>query len=110
MGGDARVKIIAIPFQNDMATLIIQGRKTATTRNKRYGIEGDCFLVASDKKAVTCRLLAVRHLILEQVAFQWWREEGFHSVEGFINKWEELHPRKGYIWNQKVWVHQFEVG
>ncbi len=100
---------ITMPFSEDMAKAVINGRKTATTRTKRYGAEKDTFVVNYRGQKVTCRILTIHAIELERVAFGWCKEEGFDSVEGFIDKWKELHPRKGYVPGQKVYLHQFEA-
>jgi hypothetical protein len=94
---------IKIPFTPDMAEAISHGRKTMTTRTKKYGKVGDTFTVWGKD----FELIDIQFISLERVALGHYQEEGFHSVEGFIKKWEELHPRKGYIPNQLVWLHVF---
>ena len=95
---------INIPFSPDMAEAVITGRKTCTTRTKRYGKPGDTFIVKSKEM----ELVDVSQVTVGYVAFCLHQEEGFHSVEGFINKWKELYPRKGYVQSPLVWLHIFE--
>jgi hypothetical protein len=98
--------MINIPFLPDFEIDMMIGRKTATTRTKKYGKQGDQF--------ISCGILYeltddVTILTLDEVAHSWYTEEGFATPEQFIVCWIKLHPRKGYIPKQKVFLHQFKV-
>jgi hypothetical protein len=86
-----------------MAEAAIDGLKTCTSRNKAYGNAGDTFKI-KDKTFV---LIAVVNWSLRSVAEMLYIAEGFDSPDSFKLKWVKLHPRKGWIDEQKVWVHFF---
>jgi hypothetical protein len=52
-------------------------------------------------------LLAVAKLPLEEVSKNLFRQEGCSSPEEFREIWAELHPRKGFVPEQMVYVHWF---
>jgi len=93
---------MVIPFRKDMQALILAGKKTATTRTKRYGIVGDWFYIGSKAYVLT----NVEKVTLGYVATQKYRDEGFESPHDFIHVWQQIHP-KGFIDEQKVWLHEF---
>lgn len=95
---------ISIPFREDMTAAILAGRKSCTSRNKRYGRLGDTFPLS----ARTYRLVAVRRLRLGFVARELFKEEGTGSPVEFAALWAEIHPRKGWDPEQLVWTHFFE--
>jgi len=45
---------------------------------------------------------------LSIVAYDWFREEGFRSTKEFMETWKRIHPRRGYVPDQTVWVHFFK--
>ena len=100
---------VFIPFHEDMAFQILAGRKTCTSRNKRYGNPGDTFNVRDETEETVCELTEVKKEKLQTVAYEYYRAEGFNSVEGFVDKWNEIHPRKGYQPLQEVWLHIFKL-
>ncbi len=95
--------MIEIPFREEFREPMLEGRKTCTSRNRRYGEPGDRF-VAFD---ATFELTAVFQAQLEYVACVLWQEEGVSGPEHFKRVWTELHPRKGWAPEQVVWVHKF---
>lgn len=86
-----------------MAKAALDGRKVCTSRNKRYGEPGDTFPI----EGVEFRLFATECVCLNRVAYCFYRQEGFDSPEGFIAKWNEIHPRVGYEEEHMVWLHWF---
>ncbi len=94
---------ITIPFRDDMKKAILEGRKSATTRNKRYGKEGDTFMLDGQKFV----LRYIHKMPLDAVARNLWMEEGCSSKEQFIEIWKQIHPRAGFIARQLVYVHEF---
>ncbi len=94
---------INIPFQEQFREAMLLGRKTMTSRFKRYGHVGDEFL-AFDAKF---RLIAVARTDLSYVAEEHYREEGFQSTEEFYLAWKKIHPRRN-TFDSSVWAHQFE--
>ena len=94
---------VEIPFLPEFETAIVTGRKTATTRTKRYGSPGDCFEAFGRAFVIT----DVRRMLLGTVAHQYYLEEGFDSDVDFIQCWTRIHPRKGYEPRQLVYLHLF---
>ena len=94
---------IAIPFLPEWGPAMIEGRKTCTTRTRKYGEPGDHF------SAFGClfQLTQVERMWLDNV-LRLWRQEGVASPEDFVKIWKRLHPRRGFDENWKVWVHHFE--
>jgi hypothetical protein len=99
---------ISIPFREDMSLAIICREKTATTRTKRYGSIGDEFIVDYQGYKLECVITDIKRLKLSEVAYCYHRQEGFDSVEGFVETWCEIHPVRGFDHNQLVWLHSFE--
>jgi len=95
---------IDIPFLERWKSKMLTGHKTATSRSKRYGNIGDTFTCFG----VTFQLVDVSKQTLTFVAVHLYDFEGCSSPEQFRRVWEELHPRRGYIGSDKVWVHRFE--
>jgi hypothetical protein len=97
---------IILPFRPDMRTLILQGRKTATSRFRRHGHPSDHFYVDGRRFVIT----EVRLKTLGWVASTFYKEEGFDSPDGFWQVWREIHPKRSDP-EALVWVHIFkEVG
>ena len=96
-------KEIDIPFCYQMKKAISNGKKTMTSRYKRYGEAYDWFELCGKRFVIT----AVYKDILKNVADKY-EKEGFETREDFIRTWKQLHPKKGYRENDKVWVHEFK--
>lgn len=94
---------IEVPFLPEFEKPMLEGRKTCTSRNKRYGDAGDTF----DKFGATFKLTEVTRYTLQGVAHNFYCEEGFNCAGEFISIWNRLHPRKQYVPTQLVWVHFF---
>lgn len=94
---------IAIPFSDRFANAMIQERKTATTRYRRYGHAGDYF------EAFGCLFCIdeVKLVYLWRVARLSFHLEGFDSEQEFIDCWISLHPDPGYRPNDRVYYHRF---
>jgi len=95
---------IRIPFNNWSRERLKKGIKTATSRNKKYGEVGDTFVV----DGVTYELEVVTKVSLQSVLDVCYDIEGAKSKEEFIEIWKEIHPRKGWDPDQKVWFHRFK--
>lgn len=94
---------IEIPFSEQFRDPMLRGRKNFTTRNKRYGKAGDTFPAFGAGFV----LQKVTKIPLGYVARFLYRGEGFDTPEAFIRCWQKLHPRKGYVPGQSVYVHFF---
>lgn len=95
---------VKIPFLPRFKEVMLNGKKTMTSRTRKYGEIGDTFKAFE----ATFQLTNVEKLALFYVANNYYREEGLQSKEEFIEGWEQIHPRKGYDSNQIVWVHVFK--
>ena len=93
-----------LPFQAEFEEAIRSGRKTMTTRTRRYGKVGDIL----DTPFGAVRLLDVRRVCLGAVRVHWYWDEGFDGPYRFEAAWARLHPRKGFDPDQRVWLHEFE--
>ncbi len=95
---------IKIPFNDWSLERLQYDNKTATTRNKKYGKPGDVFYVMN---TIKFELDEVIQKTLHDVAYYHFREEGARDPHEFIDVWKELHPKKGFVHNQKVYFHTF---
>ncbi|MCK5605871.1 hypothetical protein KAR91_28500 [Candidatus Pacearchaeota archaeon] len=89
------------PFADDFEEAMLSGRKWRTSRNKKYGEPGDTF----DAFGKTFVLTEVRRHILAYVKMAYWQSEGCSSPQEFVDIWKKIHPRKGFVPDQSVWVH-----
>lgn len=96
---------LVIPFMPEFKDRMLAGQKTATTRNKRYGHGGDLFSAFGH----TFRLTKVDKVYLQDVASTFYKQEGFETQQEFVDVWVKLHPRKGWQFDQEVWLHQFKL-
>ncbi len=94
---------VTIPFQPYWFHKILTGLKTCTSRTKRYGRSGDRF----SQFGANFTILSVEKHRLYYIANNLYKEEGCDSPEEFKGVWLELHPRKGWVPTQVVWVHFF---
>lgn len=94
-----------LPFRDDMAEAIRAGRKTATSRTKKYGEVGDVLAT----KAGPVKLTRILGIQLREVALHFYNEEGFDSPAEFRAVWSEIHPRAGFRPEERVYVHFFEL-
>ena len=95
---------IKIPFTDRMTLAVLEGKKTVTSRNKKYGMFGDVFGLF-DKKYM---LIRIQMITLQEVKAKYWKEEGFKSPDDFEECWNKLHPRKKFVPTQKVFLHFFK--
>ena len=94
---------VEIPFRPHFRDAMIAGRKTVTSRNKKYGNPGDEF------EAFGYVFVIERHerTSLRTVAEHYYEAEGFVGSMSFRAEWRSIHPLKGYDPDQRVWVHWF---
>jgi len=97
------MSIIHIPFRDDMQERSLSGRKTATSRNQKYGDVGDIFRIRDGE----FELIKVSRYTLEFVAKSKYRDEGFNSPEEFINIWKEIHYKLGWTPEKLIWFHEY---
>jgi len=99
------VENIDIPFLPEWEGLMLTGKKTATSRTKRYGLQGDYF-EAFGRVFILTDVYRIR---LSYVACYHYLEEGCNSDFEFRKIWERLHPRKGFCPDQRVYFHRFKL-
>lgn len=95
---------VKIPFKEQFRQAMLSGRKTMTSRTKRYGEVEDTF----DAFGATFQITDVMRCSLMLVANEYYLDEGCDSSEDFVKIWEKIHPRRGFDPNQGVYVHTFE--
>jgi hypothetical protein len=94
-----------IPFKSDMERAILDGKKSATSRNHCYGKIGDYFELGGRR----FHLFSVTRRTLLWVANSKFKEEGFESPRAFAERWAELHPKAGFNDRHRVWLHEFRA-
>ena len=78
-------------------------QKIWTSRTRCYGKKGDTFPAFGRKFVLICNpFLASLGFVSEN-----WDKEGCGSTEDFVAVWKEIHPRKGFVASQRVYVHVF---
>jgi len=95
---------VKIPFKSYFKDAMLSGKKTMTSRTKRYGQKGDTF----DIFGATFKITNVMQCSLMLVANEYYLDEGCNSSTDFVDVWKQIHPRKGFQSSQMVWVHVFE--
>jgi len=95
---------VKIPFKERFREVLLDGTKTWTSRTRRMGKMGDTF----DAFGATFEIERVERRTLGNIRYHHWKEEGCKSSTDFFEVWEQIHPRKGYIPSQLVWVHIFK--
>ena len=95
---------VKIPFKESFREPMVNGVKTWTSRTRRLGKAGDTFI------AFGCEfeILKVERRILQDVFDYHWREEGCEDPIDFFEVWEKIHPVKGFVPSQRVYVHIFK--
>lgn len=105
--------LIVIPFCEPMRQAAIAGNKTCTTRTKRYGKPGDHFGINAYENSrnlqVIFKLTSVQAHQLGYVATNFWKQEGFENIAGFITLWCKLHPSAHWQPLRQVYIHFFEL-
>ena len=94
---------ISIPFQERWRDAILEGSKSSTARTKRYGSPGDTF----ESFGAEFELVSVEKMTLEDISESLYEEEGCGSPAEFRALWAKLHPRKGFVPDQVIYVHRF---
>ena len=97
----------APPFRQYMFMAMVEGRKTATSRNSRYA--NGQYMYRQHGYEVIIQLQSATRLRLEIIAQDHYLEEGVDSPQAFRDIWAEIHPRKGWRPLDKAWFHKFCV-
>jgi hypothetical protein len=95
---------IYIPFMKEFEKTMKEGKKTKTSRNKKYGKPGMKFKIFGQEFELT----EIKEENLDYIANNFYEEEGFSSPEEFKEIWKKLHPRKGWVPDQVVFIHEFK--
>lgn len=95
--------LVDIPFQPEWRHKMLTGIKTCTSRTKRYGNPGDRFR----QFGVNFVILFVEKHTLDYIANNLYKQEGCDNPDEFKEIWLSLHPRKGWVPDQKVFTHFF---
>jgi hypothetical protein len=74
-----------------------------TARTKKYGERGDQF----ESFDVPFVILKVEKVSLREIADKHFKEEGVESPQAYEKKWAEIHPNKGFVPEQLVFLHTF---
>lgn len=82
---------------------LASGRKTATTRSKRYVRPGERFVGLG----MEFECLRTVQLPLAVIRDGYWEEEGVSSPEDFVKIWNGIHPRRGFVGTDVRWLHTF---
>ena len=98
---------VNIPFQPEFKEPMLSGKKTATTRTKRFGRPGDWFRAFGR----TFVLTEVSQIQLSLAIYHFYQDDGFSSPGEFINCWDRLHPRVTYAQRRArlVYLHRFTI-
>lgn len=94
---------VDIPFNDWSTERHEEGEKTATTRTSKSGEPGDTF----EDNGTVYELTHVVKLPLGIVAKHFYEEEGACNPDDFVAVWEDIHPRKGFDPEWKVWLHLY---
>jgi len=94
---------IRLPFLPRWKQPMLDGTKTHTCRSEAYGQPGDRFRAFG----AVFELLAVWQTTLEDVATNYYQQEGCASPEEYIAVWNQIHRRRGYIPTDVRWLHEF---
>lgn len=97
------MKEIKIPFNEWSKNRLDDLIKCATSRNKKYGEEGDYFIVDGTKYILTM----IKKIPLWFIAHELYKTEGCKSPDEFKTVWKDIYPRKGWVDEQEVWYHYF---
>lgn len=82
---------------------MLTGKKTMTTRSKKYGDMGDTFEIFGQKFIIK----NIVKLRVGVVAYTYYDAEGLNSPEEFIEIWKKIHPMVGFQPDRKYWAHIF---
>lgn len=82
---------------------MLSGVKVCTSRREQCGDVGDTFVVFG----VTFEITDVVPETLLVVSRDLYIAEGCESPEEFVEVWAQLHPYKGFVPKQTVYVHWF---
>lgn len=94
---------VDLPFREAFRDRLLNGTKTATSRNSRHGFRGDRFKVFGAEFVI----VNVERVRLGFVAEAYFRKEGCDTQQEFVDIWKRIHPRRGFDPDAWVYVHHF---
>jgi uncharacterized protein YqfB (UPF0267 family) len=95
---------VRIPFLRQFREPMLSGKKTWTSRTRKYGEVGDTFPAFG----ATFQITEIRRMRLKDIVEGHFREEGLNSVEEAKAVWIQIHPRKLYAPDWLLQVHVFK--
>lgn len=75
-----------------------------TSRNERMAHAGDTF----EAFGLVFKITKVEEMRLWDIANLYFLEEGCESPKAFVEIWEKIHPKVGYVPSHVVWTHTFK--
>lgn len=106
--GIGKMTLIKIPFNEWSKARLRANHKSATSRNKKYGNVGDIFVVDCGYSDKLYELTYIEKVTLAFVRDKFYWEEGCESEDLFVQIWNDIHPKKKFDDEQKVWLHLFK--
>lgn len=95
---------VKIPFLAHFKEPMLNGRKTWTSRSKRYGKVEDEFDAFGKTFVIEGQFKAGLRYIAEH-----WDKEGCNNKEEFLALFQKIHPRKPIKPDDKYWIHIFRM-
>ena len=95
---------VYIPFLEYWAGKMLGDVKTCTSRVRQYGKVGDYFKLFG----ATFEMTKIEKVRLDAVANKYHAQEGCDTPEKFMQIWANIHPKKGFVAEQEVFVHHFK--
>lgn len=95
---------VSIPFLPEWREKMLGGVKICTCRSEAYGQPGDQFTIFG----AVFELTAVWQTTLEDVATNYYKQEGCASSDEYIAVWNKIHRRRGYVPTDVKWLHKFK--
>lgn len=102
-----RNREVKIPFQPEFKEPMLSGKKTDTTRTRRFGYPGDRFKAFGKVFILT----EVYPSFLDVIISLHYLEEGFNSPREFVEFWDRIHPHVTYLQRpgRSVYFHCFTL-
>ena len=96
---------IRVPFHPRFHPWLFEGVMTCFVHTAQRGVVGDHFNAFGE----TVWIKAVHRAPLGDIAERIYLETGFPGPDEFITFWNEIHPIRGFIPEQLVYLHWFEL-
>jgi len=92
-----------VPFHPRWRTSMLSGRKTKTCRRHRIGKVDDTF----SRFGAVFQITGITQMSLHDVVTHHFYDEGCDSTEELMMIWMKLHPKRGYVSTDRVYLHTF---